>query len=145
MHKLLTGLAVAVAVLATGTVNKAQAEETIAQLAPLAQYSACSHDVVNYAAPVGAVAGVVAVGTLIGGTSIAGAAPGAFVGFVVGSVIDDIVCNKGLQRAMVDTIPGAGFQQNNSARLAAMTHEFNVAMGYSDDAKTAALLASATR
>lgn len=65
-------------------------------------------------------------------------------GVIVGPVVQDIMAG-GLNRKYAEVVPGAGFASRDYANAAKLTHEFNVAMGYSDDADTTKYLASASR
>lgn len=61
-----------------------------------------------------------------------------------GAVINDIMAG-GLNRKYAEVVPGNGYQSRDNSRMAELTHSFNVAMGYSDDADTTKYLASASR
>ena len=63
----------------------------------------------------------------------------------MGYLVFDDIDKGGLNRKYVEVVPGAGYQTRDTARMAQLTHEFNVAMGYADDAKTTEALASAAR
>lgn len=114
MRKFLTGLAVAVALMAFGAVNNTAKAQAAAEALPIAT------------------GGGVA---MFAGTSLG----------IAYLVYRDITRDRGLQRAMVPVEPGAGYQRIDYARAAQQTHEFNVAMGYADDADTAKYLAAASR
>lgn len=63
---------------------------------------------------------------------------------IVGAVIRDIRAG-GLNRKYAEVTPGSGYQARDLATAATLTHEFNVAMGYADDAQTTHYLASVGR
>lgn len=119
MRKFLT-LAAAVAFLALGSVNTAKAQSNVGEVGPrTASYGDVS----------------VAVGYTM------------FAAWTIGMaaiVYNDIMAG-GLNRKYAEVTPGAGFQSRDYATAAKLTHEFNVAMGYSDDADTAKYLASAAK
>lgn len=122
MRKFLV-LSAAVALLALGGINQAKAGPSIAGLG-------CEQGCTAVESTGGSVA-LIAVGAM-------------WLYATVGSVVIDIY-NGGLNRKYAEAVPGAGYQSRDYANAAKLTHDFNVAMGYSDDADTAKYLASASR
>lgn len=116
MRKFLTVAAVAVALLASATVNEAKAFDSSLMT-----------------------------GATGASTPLLGAGLFALTtGGAIYLVYQDI-SNGGLTRKYAEAVPGAGYQARDYANAAKLTHEFNVAMGYADDAQTTRFLASATR
>lgn len=120
MRKILTCLAVAVAMVAFGSVTQAKAQ--VAEGSTMGTIGGTSYS-------------VVAGGALFAGTTLG----------IVYLVYDDYMNKGGKNRRLVEVVPGAGFQSRDYDTAARLTHEFNVAMGREDDVDTARYLASALR
>lgn len=85
---------------------------------------------------------------MTGGAYRMGVLPPVMLGGVLlgmGYLVYDDISKGGLNRQRVEVVPGAGYQSRDYATAAKFTHEFNVAMAYSDDADTVKYLASAAR
>lgn len=120
MRKLLVSLVAVFALLAVGSANTAKAQE-------VASGSTMS------------VIGGTPVSVALGGGMLAGTTLG------MAYLVYRDIAGGGLTRKYAEAVPGAGFQSRDYAAAAKLTHEFNVAMGYADDAQTTAFLASASR
>lgn len=136
MRKVLLSSLTALALIAfSANSNQAKAGMICDYIGPVAGVAAG-------AASYGLGADVAAIGG--GATNVA---TGFLVGFpaILGSFVVCDIANGGLTRKYAEVVPGAGYQARDLATAAKLTHEFNVAMGYADDAQTALYLASAVR